>query len=311
MDAKEEQSCSDILMIRPCRFLSNPETAESNHFQQPDKSINVDTQQMLALAEFDSLAKALQEAGIHVIIIDDTLEPHTPDSIFPNNWISFHGDGTVVLYPMAAPNRRAERRSDIVEAISTSYCVKQVLDLTAHEQDNAFLEGTGSVVLDRTHRIAYACLSARTNYQVLEDFARQLSYEVVAFEARDGNGFPIYHTNVMMSVGKSLAVICLDAITNPVHRDLVVSRLEQTGHVIVKLTLEQMNSFAGNMLELQNSDGKLFAMSGQAWGCLNEEQRGILRGNGQVLSVPIPNIEINSGGSVRCMIAEIHLPRSS
>lgn len=299
-------------MIRPVRFESNPHTAESNRFQGRSNA-TPDEQQVLALAEFDALVAALREAGIRIVVVDDTPDPHTPDSVFPNNWVSFHADGRVVLYPMEAPNRRTERRMDIIDKLDRQldFHVTEVLDLSAHESEGRYLEGTGSMVLDRTNRIAYACLSSRTQLDPLGDFAQRMDYEVIAFDAVDRNDVPIYHTNVMMSVGERLAIICDEAISRDDQRAAVLSRLEDTGHTIISLSYDQVDSFAGNMLELRTVDGRgVLVMSSQAWESLNQEQQTLIRENGDVVHVPIDNIESSAGGSVRCMIAEIHLPTS-
>lgn len=298
-------------MIRPVRFLSNPMTSESNRFQTRT-SISAEEQQAIALAEFDALASALSDAGIDVYQYEDTPEPHTPDSIFPNNWVSFHADGKVVLYPMEAVNRRTERRPDIIESLDAEhgFGVHEVFDLSDHEQDRRYLEGTGSIVLDRANRVAYACLSSRTHLDALGDFAQRLDYDVVAFDAVDRDGVAIYHTNVVMNVGEELAVICADAIARPEQRAAVLESLEQTGHEVMLLSFEQLEAFAGNMLELRNKSGeRLIALSQQAQDSLSESQRARLLANGKVVSVPINHIEKHSGGSVRCMLAEIHLPR--
>jgi hypothetical protein len=298
-------------MIRPTRFQSNPQTAESNAFQtEPD--LPPAEQQRAALQEFERLATALRDAGIEVIVFDDTSEPHTPDSVFPNNWVSFHADGTVVLYPMEAENRRGERRPDIVERLDTElgFQVRELLDLSQHEKDGHFLEGTGSMVLDRVNRIAYACLSSRTHLDVLGDFAQRMDYDVVAFEAVDREGVPIYHTNVLMNVGEKLAAICDVAITREDQREAVLERLQSTDHEIIRLDFDQLEAFAGNMLELRAADGvPVVAMSRRAWGSLSDEQREIFAANGRVVTASIDDIEDSAGGSVRCMLAEIHLPR--
>ena len=199
----ESQLASTVLMIRPVRFESNPQTAESNRFQGRSGA-TVEQQHAAALVEFDSLVEALRDHGIDVIVVDDTIDPHTPDSIFPNNWVSFHGDGRVVLYPMEAENRRTERRMDIIETLDADpdYFVSEVIDLSQHEVDGHFLEGTGSMVLDRINHVAYACLSSRTQLDPLGDFAQRMDYEVVAFDAVDRDGVPIYHTNVLMNIGE-------------------------------------------------------------------------------------------------------------
>ncbi len=297
-------------MIRPARFESNPLTAESNRFQGKTTATPAE-QHAAALKEFDGLVAILQKHGINVIAVNDTAEPHTPDSIFPNNWVSFHADGRVVLYPMEASNRRTERRLDIIESLGSEhdFHVSEVVDLSAHEPDGRYLEGTGSMVLDRVNRIAYACLSTRTQLDVLGDFAQRMDYEVVAFDAVDRDGVPIYHTNVLMNIGETVAVICTESIARDDQREAVLERLQDTGHEIVTLNYDQLDAFAGNMLELRSTTGdRLIAMSQQAFDSLDESQLVRLRANGGVLSAPIDTIESSSGGSVRCMLAEIHLP---
>lgn len=256
----------------------------------------------------------LSSAGVRVVSFDDTAEPHTPDAIFPNNWVSFHADGTVVLYPMEAPNRRTERRQDIIQALADDYGyrVRRVVDLSAHEKNGHFLEGTGSLVLDRVNHIAYACLSSRTHFDAIGDFSQRMNYSVIAFEAVDRNGAPVYHTNVLMNVGESLAVICTESIQSDMQRDAVLDGLQSTGHDIVELSFEQMESFAGNMLELRSARGeRILAMSEQARRSLDAEQTRIIETYATVVSAPIEKIESSAGGSVRCMLAEIHLPVDS
>jgi hypothetical protein len=297
-------------MIRPVRFESNPQTAESNRFQGRT-AVSAGEQHAAALAEFNGLVDALQNHGITVIVVEDTADPHTPDSIFPNNWVSFHGDGRVVLYPMEAENRRSERRMDIIEGLDADpgYVVSEVIDLSPHEVEGHYLEGTGSMVLDRINHVAYACLSSRTQLDPLGDFAQRMNYEVVAFDAVDRDGVPIYHTNVLMNVGEALAVICDAAIPREDQREAVLGRLGESGRKIVSLSYEQLDAFAGNMLELRTSEGeRLIVMSQQAFDSLRAEQLSVLRDNGDVLAVPIDMIEASAGGSVRCMLAEIHLP---
>ena len=304
----ESQLTSTVMMIRPAGFESNPLTAASNRFQGKS-SLSPAEQQDAALREFDALAAALSDAGIEVIVIGDTQEPHTPDAIFPNNWISMHADGRIVLYPMEAENRRTERRMDIVEQLDRSRQISEIVDLSAHEANGHFLEGTGSMVLDRTNRVAYACISSRTHLDPLGDFAQRLGYDVVAFDAVDSSGVPIYHTNVLMNVGEKLAVICDEAIPREDQRSAVLERLRDTGHDIVSLSYAQLDAFAGNMLELRNDAGdRVTAMSQQAWQSLDPGQRTTLEANGRIVTVPIDNIESSAGGSVRCMLAEVHLP---
>ena len=306
----ESQLASSVLMIRPVRFHSNPLTAASNRFQGKTAASPIE-QQARAAAEFDGLARALADAGVRVVQFEDTPEPHTPDSVFPNNWISMHADGTVVLYPMEAENRRTERRRDIVDALASEhgFDVRQVVDLSAHESGGHYLEGTGSLVLDRTNRVAYACLSSRTHLDVLGDWAQRMGYDVVAFDAVDRSGVPIYHTNVLMAVGEKVAVICADAIPRGDQREAVLERLRQTGHEVVPISFGQMEAFAGNMLELRSAGGdRVLAMSDQARRSLTPEQLRIMERYDRIVSAPIDNIESSAGGSVRCMLAEIHLP---
>ena len=308
--ATESQLASTVLMIRPVRFESNPETAASNRFQA-GSSATPEEQQAAALREFQGLVAVLRDAGIEVIVIDDTAHPHTPDAVFPNNWVSTHADGRVVLYPMEAENRRAERRLDVVESLHRHYRrqVTEVVDLSGHEREGHYLEGTGSMVLDRVNRIAYACLSSRTHLAPLGDFAQRMNYDVVAFEAVDRNGAPIYHTNVLMCVGETIAVVCDAAIPREEQREAVLTRLRDTGHTIVTIDYAQLEAFAGNMLELRDKDGdRVLAMSQQAFDSLDDQQRRILASSGRIVSAPIDAIESMAGGSVRCMLAEIHLP---
>ena len=309
----ESQLASTVLMIRPVRFESNPLTTASNRFQGRS-DLSPEQQQDAAQREFDALVGALRDKQIDVIVVDDTPEPHTPDSIFPNNWVSFHADGRVVLYPMEAQNRRTERRMDIVRNLDEDlgFVVREIVDLSHHEQAGHYLEGTGSMVLDRANRIAYACLSSRTQLDPLGDFAQRMDYDVVAFDAVDRDSVPIYHTNVLMNVGESLAVVCDEAIARDDQRQAVIQRLRDSGHEVVCLNYDQLEAFAGNMLELRTlDDARLIALSKQAFDSLDKGQRDLLQQNGDVLSVPIANIEASAGGSVRCMLAEIHLQKDA
>jgi len=306
----ESQLASAVMMIRPAGFESNPLTAASNRFQGKISATPAE-QHATALREFDGLVAVLRDAGIDVIVVDDTTRPHTPDAIFPNNWISTHADGRVVLYPMEAENRRTERRMDVVSFLDKD-CgrhVSEVIDLSAHEDDGHYLEGTGSMVLDRVNRIAYACLSTRTHFDPLGDFAQRMGYEVVAFDAVDSNGIPIYHTNVLMNVGEAICVICDVAIPRADQREAVLARLRDTDHEIVSLSYAQLHAFAGNMLELRNKDGeRVLAMSQRAYDSLDEQQHATLAANRRIVRAPIDTIESSAGGGVRCMLAEVHLP---
>jgi hypothetical protein len=305
---KDPQSAAAVLMVRPARFGFNPQTATSNAFQQPSTE-RTDVQR-LALREFDALAERLQRAGTHVIIADDTQEPVKPDALFPNNWVSFHRDGTVVLYPMLAPNRRAERREEVIrQAIDEGrFRVTRTVDLSYRESEGKYLEGTGSLVLDRVQRVAYANLSPRTDLDVLGEFAQQLDYELVTFEAVDAAARPVYHTNVMMAIGARFAVVCGASITEARRRDAVFSTLSAAGRQIIDISPAQMLSFAGNLLELAVPGSPLIALSTTAWASLDPDQRRTLERHGSVLAADIPTIERYGGGGVRCMLAEVHLP---
>jgi len=307
---RDSQLTSDVLMIRPARFCANPQTKESNRFQR-DNGQSGDARDAAA-REFESLAGALRHAGIGVHIVDDTPQPHTPDALFPNNWVSFHSDGTVVLYPMMAPNRRQERRMDVLEAVEKAhgFRIRNIVDLTAHEANSEFLEGTGSLVLDRENRVAYACQSPRTNLQVIGEFSQQLDYEVVAFDAFDATGTQIYHTNVMMSVGRRFAVVCSESIRSD-QRAAVIATLKTSGREVIEITFDQMNAFAGNILELAtDGGGSIVALSDAARSAFTQQQRDHLASlAGPLVSASIPTIEALGGGSVRCMLAEIFLPK--
>lgn len=301
------QTTNNLLMIRPVDFKFNEQTASNNMFQQDSDETNV---QQKALEEFDSFVLALRKNGIDVTVINDTLYPETPDSIFPNNWISLHEDGTVVLYPMFSENRRLERRQDIIEELSNKFVVSQVIDLSDYENKNQFLEGTGSLVLDRKAKIAYACRSLRTSEEVIEDFCAQTGYTFVLFNALDGSGFPIYHTNVMMCIAEEFAVICLDAISDLNQRDEVVNSLSNNGKTVMDITIDQMNQFAGNMLQVKNDKNEpLLVMSEQAFNALTKEQIDFLETYNKIVTAPLDTIEKHGGGSARCMLAEIHLPK--
>ncbi|MDF7818000.1 arginine deiminase-related protein [Runella sp. MFBS21] len=306
----QPQATSHILMIRPVRFGFNEETAPSNAFQNaPLAAQTKDVTQAKALEEFELMTAQLTAAGIDLLVYDDTAEPYTPDSIFPNNWISFHQSGKVVLYPMQASNRRLERRSDIVEDLRTRFHVEEIIDLTHFENEGKYLEGTGSMVFDRRYKIAFACLSPRTHSDVLDAFADATGYKIVKFNATDANGQAVYHTNVLMCIGDAFAVVCLQAIADPDERLLVREELEKTGKQIIEITLEQMNSFAGNMLLVYNKRGeKLLVMSTQAFESLTPKQRDEIDDYAVLLHADLSIIEANGGGSARCMMAEVHLP---
>ena len=309
----ESQSTNQIMMIQPVRFAGNIQTQTSNAFQRQFISASLQHVQAKALQEFNHLVDVLRKAGVVVTVFQDTPEPHTPDSIFPNNWVSFHADGTVVLYPMLAENRRQERRMDVLEQYTQyGFQINRVIDLSYFEQQNKFLEGTGSMVLDRIGRIAYACISPRTDLEVLAEYAKQLNYELVCFDATDTNGVPIYHTNVLMCVGSRFVVICVEVIAKEM-RAAVLDSLRQSGREVIEITQLQMQAFAGNMLEVTTPTGDLkLALSQSAYDALSIEQRARLKAlTGELLVAAIPTIEHYGGGSVRCMLAEVFLPRKA
>ncbi len=293
-------------MIRPVSFGYNAQTAVNNAFQVKGEQEAVQSQ---ALKEFDDFVAVLRQNKVDVLVVEDTPEPHTPDSIFPNNWVSFHANGKVLLYPMFAKNRRAERKEHVLNKVMEKFKVRKQIDLSSYEADELFLEGTGSMVLDRDNRIAYACISPRTNEKVLADFCLQMRYKPVIFDAVDGNDQPIYHTNVMMCVADKYIVICLDSIHNKEHKKTVITTIEQSRKKIIPISLEQMNHFAGNMLQLENHSGKkLLIMSTQAYESLSPAQVKELTQYNPIIHSSLTTIEKNGGGSARCMMAEIHLP---
>ena len=348
------QTTDKVLMIRPVRFSYNSQTAVNNAFQE--SGIPEELSQRQALKEFDAYVEMLRNEGIEVMVVEDTATPHTPDSIFPNNWLSLHSAeelaegasnlpgfahpgsaapdtaalGTaapstanpgsaapcsrvVVLYPMFAENRRAERRQDIIEAltgaVAPSCASAALLDLTSYEKRNLFLEGTGSLILDRNEHLAYACQSPRTCEEVLEEWSSKMGYDYFLFHAEDMNGNPIYHTNVMMSVGEQLAVVCLDAITDIEERMSLIELLEESDKEIVEISLEQMNEFAGNMLQLHTvKEGELkyiMVMSARAKDSLDQDQIEAIEKYCKIVAPDLEFIERNGGGSARCMLAEI------
>ena len=293
-------------MIRPVNFSFNAETAVNNAFQVAATDEQTAGK---ALAEFEGLVRVLRDNGVDVTVIEDTPDPYTPDSIFPNNWISFHHDGAVCLYPMYALNRRAERKPGVLVALSGKFRIGDTIDLSPYEEEGIFLEGTGSMVLDRDYKIAYACLSPRTDRKALLDFCEKMGYHPETFRATDGEGREIYHTNVMMCVADKFAVICLDCLPDPSERELVQATLKNTGKEIIGISLDQMNHFAGNMLQVHNADNeKILVMSTQAYESLTGGQIERLTSFSRIIHSPLSTIETNGGGSARCMMAEVHLP---
>ena len=293
-------------MIRPVNFSFNAETAVNNAFQVNDAQADTQTK---AAAEFNNMVHTLRSNGIDVLVIDDTPSPHTPDSIFPNNWVSFHDDGTVVLYPMFAVNRRAERKPTLLQKLFSQFEHSKLVDLSRWEEKGLFLEGTGSMVLDRENKIAYACISPRTNLEVLQDYCAQMNYSAVAFHASDQQDQLIYHTNVMMCVADKYVVICLDSIRDSKEKENLLQSIQRTGKQVVPISLAQMNAFAGNMLQVKNAEGNpVLVMSQQAYNALTTDQVNTLAAFNPILSASLDTIEKNGGGSARCMMAEIYLP---
>ena len=305
------QTTSTLLLIEPVAFGFNQQTAENNYFQQPAGTSAV---QEKALREFRQMTALLQDKRLDLIVIQDTPEPHTPDSIFPNNWVSFHEDGTVVLYPMFAANRRSERRPDILKQIENEgFIIRSIRDYSPFENQGVFLEGTGSMVLDRIHRKAYAALSKRTHLPLFLQFCEELHFTPCYFFANQTVGdkrLPIYHTNVMMSIGDRYALVCLDSIDDTKEKQAVVRSLHDSGKEIVEITESQMHCFAGNMLQVENRDGKKIAvLSETARKSLTAKQIEQLSAFNEMLAIPVPVIEKAGGGSVRCMMAEVFLQK--
>ena len=309
-----QQSTSHILMVEPACFAGNLETMDSNRFQNTLNMTPAEAQEN-ALDEFQQFVETLKTHQIDVTVIKDTAHPHKPDAVFPNNWFSIHHNGSCYLYPMMAENRRLERRPEIIDTLKHHFEITAIKDISMFEKDNLFLEGTGSIVFDHVAKIAYACLSPRTNAQLLERLAIELGYAPVTFKAVDANGYEIYHTNVLMCVGTGFVVICMDAIRDLADKQKLMTLFKETGLEVITIRLDQMNQFAGNMLELQSnldvdhSQGKHFiVMSQTAWNSLEQHQIERLQCFGQLLPVSIPTIETLGGGSARCMMAEIFAP---
>lgn len=309
-----EQITSHILMIRPASFGFNPETAANNYYQKIPKDLSQDQIKELAIKEFDEIVSKLKEHGINVIVVEDDPAQQTSDSVFPNNWISFHDDGRIGLYPMYSSMRRRERRDDIYNEILPGYGFKtiDIVDFTSNESNNLYLEGTGSMVLDRVNRIAYASLSDRTDPVVLNEFAKAFNYKVVSFssyQSVSGKRKLIYHTNVMMCVGDDFAILCKDAIDDQSERQQVIDSLTNTGKQIIYITEEQTQNFAGNMLEVDSNTGeKYLVMSETAYNSLNDRQLEVISNYCTIIQCRLDIIEACGGGSVRCMMAEIFLP---
>ena len=304
------QTTDTVLMIEPAAFGFNAETAQNNYFQI--NSENAETQTK-ALQEFNNFVEKLRSKGINVITVIDTLEPHTPDSIFPNNWISMHSDGTIVLYPMCAVNRRWERRNDILEMLKRNFSVKEIIDLSASENEGKFLEGTGSMIFDHENKLAYGSVSLRLDEPLFREFCEKFGFEPVVFhsyQTANNERLPIYHTNVMRCVADRFVVICLDCIDDETERIKVVNAIVNSGKEIIEISESQMQQFAGNMLQVQNYEGKKFlVMSQSAYQSLTPEQILNIEKYSEIIYSDLETIETNGGGSARCMLAEVFLEK--
>jgi len=302
-------AANTILMIRPAAFGFNDETAENNFFQTRQR-IDASTLHQSALREFDAMVASLREKNIDILVIDDTKDPVKPSAIFPNNWLSTSPEGKLFVYPMYAPSRRTEKRDDVLKLIAEKFKVTDVQDWTELEAEGRFLEGTGSMIMDHDNKLVYAAISERTNPAALEKFVKANDYSGVAFLATDKEGNPIYHTNVVMTLGEKFCVLCEEAIEEEWELIAVKQLLESTEHEIIPITREQMYSFAGNMLEVKSSSGEnILILSQAALNILTREQKEKLESYDKLLPIAIPTIEAVEGGSVRCMMAEIFLSK--
>jgi hypothetical protein len=298
------------MMIRPASFQFNEQTAASNDYQQDNKSLTSEQIIKKAQGEFDEFVSILRDNGIDVLVIEDTPSPIKPDAVFPNNWISMHADGTVFLYPMKTPNRRVEKRADIIETLKNKFKVKEVVDLSDWEAKDMALEGTGSMIFDHDNKLVYACLSPRTEKEILLNYAARIGYKPIIFNAFKKNGQAQYHTNVVMCVGEDFVVICLQAITDVAERNMVKDTIKKSGKALIEISMSQLEkSFAGNMLQVRNAKGdKFLVMSERALASLNDEQLEEIQNHTDILAAPIFMIEEIGGGSARCMMAEVFLP---
>ena len=295
----------EILMVRPYQFYFNQQTAANNFFQS---NVNIENANELAIAEFDAMVEKLRAHQIKVNVVQDTKDPSTPDSIFPNNWVSTHEGGTLCLYPMFAQNRRAERKSTVIDFLESNYQIQNTLDLTDFEKEGIFLEGTGSMVLDHQNKLAYGCLSERLDKNAFYEWCDKMQFKAIAFKAVDDKAQPIYHTNVMMCMGDQFVVICLDSIPNEKEKQMLVDSFDQTNKEVIEISQDQLNHFAGNMLQVFDTNEKPhLIMSEQAYNSLKTEQVKSLEKYNPILPISIPTIEALGGGSTRCMMAEIYL----
>ena len=305
-----KQITNNIMMIEPVSFNFNTETAINNYYQINNTALSKEEIQQKALKEFKEFVSLLKSKNINVIVFKDTENPKTPDSIFPNNWVSFHIDGEIVLYPMYAKNRRLERRNDIIQKLRDDFIVTKINDFSYYENQELYLEGTGSMILDRENKICYAAISDRTNKNIVNDFCNQLNFKPILFTSNQdvrGKRLAIYHTNVMMCITTNFAIVCLDSIDCNEEKDRVIDILNETKKEIISISEEQTNKFAGNMLEVEG-DKKYLVMSKSAYSCLTENQIKKINKYCEILYSDLSTIEDYGGGSARCMMAEIFLP---
>ena len=306
------QTASTVLMVEPIAFGYNSQTAENNYFQVEQKETDI---QEKALAEFNNFVGKLRNKGVQVITVKDTLNPHSPDSIFPNNWVSFHEDGKVALYPMFAPNRRVERRTDILDTVQNAgFKITEIQDLSSAEKEDKFLEGTGSMIFDHDYKVAYGSVSLRLDEKLFLDFCEKFDFQPVVFHSYQNVGnqrLPIYHTNVMMCVAKQFVVICLDCIDDEMEREKVQEVIKSTNKEVIEISEDQMQQFAGNMLQVQNQEGTPFlVMSETAYKSLTTKQIEKIESYCEIIYADLNTIEVNGGGSARCMLAEVFLPKN-
>ena len=306
------QTANTVLMVEPIAFGYNSQTAQNNYFQVEQKEADI---QEKALQEFNNFVGKLRNKGVQVITVKDTLNPHSPDSIFPNNWVSFHEDGKVALYPMFAPNRRVERRTDILDTVQNAgFKITEIQDLSSAEKEDKFLEGTGSMIFDHDYKVAYGSVSLRLDEKLFLDFCEKFDFQPVVFHSYQNVGnqrLPIYHTNVMMCVAKQFVVICLDCIDDEMEREKVQEVIKSTNKEVIEISEDQMQQFAGNMLQVQNQEGTPFlVMSETAYKSLTTKQIEKIESYCEIIYADLNTIEVNGGGSARCMLAEVFLPKN-
>lgn len=307
---KERNFTNKVVMVRPAHFGYNPETAENNAFQSAEGAEDVLKIKKKAEQEFDQLVDKLNSKGLQVLVFQDNPDVLKPDAVFPNNWFTTHSDGTIVTYPMFAEARRKERDPELIEELKTDFIVKNQISFEDNETNDRFLEGTGSMILDRENKVVFACISERTEEKLLNEWAKKMGYQSVTFTAVDPSGLPVYHTNVIMTLGKGFVVLCLECIPNQDEKDKLTKALNDHGYEIVEITFEQVKQFAGNMLQLiGNEDQPVLAMSSSAYRSLSSAQKELILSYTSIVHSDIPTIEKYGGGSVRCMIAENFLSK--